>query len=114
MVISADTLVYFGALEDAMSGAANALKPGGVLAFTVEAEPVGSTEKFRLHKSGRYSHSSDYVRECLEAAGFTVLLIEGAVLRKGRRPRRARLRRPRENWGQAVRIRDSQAAISER
>jgi predicted TPR repeat methyltransferase len=82
VVISADTLVYFGALEDAMSGAASALKPGGVLAFTVEAEPVGSTEKFQLHKSGRYSHSSDYVRECLEAAGLTVLLIEGAVLRK--------------------------------
>ena len=82
VVISADTLVYFGALEDAMSGAANALRPDGVLAFTVEAEPVGSTEKFRLHQSGRYSHSSDYVRECLEAAGFKVLLIEGCVLRK--------------------------------
>ena len=82
VVISADTLVYFGALEDAMSGAASALKPGGVLAFTVEAEPIGSPDKFRLHKSGRYSHSADYVRECLEAAGFAVLLIEGAVLRK--------------------------------
>lgn len=82
VVISADTLVYFGALEDAMSAAALALKPGGVLAFTVEAEPVGSEEKFRLHKSGRYSHSADYARECLEAAGFKVLLIEGGVLRK--------------------------------
>ena len=82
VVISADTLVYFGALEDATMAAASALKPGGVLAFTVEAEPVGSTEKFRLHKSGRYSHSQDYLRECLEAAGFTVLLIEGGVLRK--------------------------------
>jgi predicted TPR repeat methyltransferase len=82
VVISADTLVYFGALDDATLAAASALKPGGVLAFTVEAEPVGSSEKFRLHQSGRYSHSSDYVRECLEAAGFAVLLIEGAVLRK--------------------------------
>ena len=82
VVISADTLVYFGALEDAMSAAASALKTGGVLAFTVEAEPIGSSEKFRLHQSGRYSHSSDYVRECLEAAGFAVLLIEGVVLRK--------------------------------
>jgi len=82
VVISADTLVYFGALEDVTNAAASALKPGGVLAFTVEAEPVGSAEKFRLHQSGRYSHSSDYVRECLEAAGFAVLLIEGAVLRK--------------------------------
>src|SRR5436190_5510699 len=82
VVISADTLVYFGALEDVTNAAATALKPGGVLAFSVEAEPVGSSEKFRLHQSGRYSHSSDYVRECLEAAGFAVLLIEGAVLRK--------------------------------
>jgi predicted TPR repeat methyltransferase len=82
VVISADTLVYFGALEEAMNAAAAALKPGGVLAFTLEAEPVGSTDKFRLHQSGRYSHSADYARECLEAAGFTVLLIEGGVLRK--------------------------------
>jgi predicted TPR repeat methyltransferase len=82
VVISADTLVYFGALEDAMAGAAGALKPGGMLAFTVEAEPVGSVEKFRLHQSGRYSHSADYVRESLESAGFQVQLIEGGVLRK--------------------------------
>lgn len=81
VVISADTLVYFGALEDAMSAAAQALRPGGMLAFTVEAEPVGSAEKFQLHKSGRYSHSADYVRDCLEAAGFAVQLIEGGVLR---------------------------------
>ncbi|HEV7607917.1 MAG TPA: tetratricopeptide repeat protein [Steroidobacteraceae bacterium] len=82
VVISADTLVYFGALEEAMNAAAGALKPGGVLAFTLEAETVGSPEKFRLHKSGRYSHSADYARECLEAAGFKVLLIEGGVLRQ--------------------------------
>jgi predicted TPR repeat methyltransferase len=82
VVISADTLVYFGALEEAMRGAAQTLKPGGVLAFTLEAEPVGSSERFRLHKSGRYSHSADYARECLENAGFAVLLIEGGVLRK--------------------------------
>jgi SAM-dependent methyltransferase len=82
VVISADTLVYFGALEEAMNAAAATLKPGGVLAFTLEAEPVGSEEKFRLHTSGRYTHSGDYARECLEAAGFAVLLIEGGVLRK--------------------------------
>jgi predicted TPR repeat methyltransferase len=82
VVISADTLVYFGALEDAMAAAAHTLKPGGVLAYTLEAEPVGSTETYRLHQSGRYSHTADYARECLEAAGFAVLLIEGGVLRK--------------------------------
>ncbi|MEO8020091.1 MAG: tetratricopeptide repeat protein [Pseudomonadota bacterium] len=82
VVISADTLVYFGALEEAMIAAAAALRPGGVLAFTLEAEPVGSPEKFRLHQSGRYSHSADYARDCLEGAGLAVLLIEGGILRQ--------------------------------
>ena len=82
VVISADTLVYFGALEDAIAAAAHTLKPGGVLAYTLEAEPVGSIETYRLHQSGRYSHTADYARACLEAAGFAVLLIEGGVLRK--------------------------------
>jgi len=82
VVISADTLVYFGALEEAMSAAATALKPGGVLAFTVEALPVGSLEKYRLHTGGRYAHSADYARDCLEAAGFTVISLDGGVIRK--------------------------------
>jgi predicted TPR repeat methyltransferase len=82
VVISADTLVYFGALEEAMSAAAGALKPGGVLAFTVEAEPAESTGKFRMHSSGRYSHGTQYIRDCLTAAKLNVLQIEPAVLRK--------------------------------
>ena len=82
VIISADTLVYFGALDEAMAAAAGALKQGGVLAFTLEAAPVGSGEPFRLNQSGRYSHSADYARECLEAAGLTPLLFEGGVLRK--------------------------------
>lgn len=84
VIVSADTLVYFGALEEAMGAAALALKPGGVLAFTVEALPVGVAEAFRLNTSGRYAHSADYVRECLEGAGFTVLMIEGGVIRQER------------------------------
>ena len=37
IVFSADTLCYFGALETFAAGAANALVPGGLLVFTVEA-----------------------------------------------------------------------------
>jgi predicted TPR repeat methyltransferase len=82
LVISGDTLVYFGALEDAMSAAAGALKPGGLLAFTVEAEPAGSQEKFKLHNHGRYTHGVAYVRECLERAGFKVVSMQNGVLRQ--------------------------------
>jgi predicted TPR repeat methyltransferase len=81
-IVSADTLVYFGALEEAMTAAAGALKPGGIVAFTVEAEPAGSTEKFRLRGSGRYTHGAEYVRACLGSSGLSVVSFEAGVLRK--------------------------------
>jgi len=82
VVISADTLVYFGVLDEAMAAAAAALKPGGVVAFTVEAAPVEATENFSLQPHGRYVHRKDYVRSCVESAGLEVLQIEHGVLRK--------------------------------
>lgn len=82
VVISADTLVYFGALEKAMAAARDTLLPGGILAFTVESQPPGSAEKFRLQGNGRYAHGEGYVRACLTQAGFEVLQIEPGVLRK--------------------------------
>ena len=82
VVISADTLVYFGVLEDAMTAAAAALKPGGVLAFTVEAAPADAAEDFSLKPHGRFVHAREYVRRCIEDAGLEVLQIEHGVLRK--------------------------------
>ena len=82
VVISADTLVYFGALEEALGAAAGALKPAGLFVFTVEVEPAGSSEKHRLNNSGRYSHRADYVRDSLSSAGFELLQLEEGVLRK--------------------------------
>lgn len=82
VVISADTLVYFGALEEAMAAAATTLKQLGILAFTVEAEPAGSGERYRLQHHGRYAHSESYLRACLAGAGFEVLQIEPGILRK--------------------------------
>jgi predicted TPR repeat methyltransferase len=81
LIISADTLVYFGALEEALAAASASLKPRGLLAFTLEAEPAES-EKFRLHASGRYSHGAQYARECLKSAGFEIVSFEPGVLRK--------------------------------
>jgi predicted TPR repeat methyltransferase len=82
VVISADTLVYFGVLEDALQAAAGALRSGGTLAFTLESGPANSAEKFRLHPSGRYTHGEAYARECLAAARLEVLAFERGVLRK--------------------------------
>jgi predicted TPR repeat methyltransferase len=81
VVFSADTLEYFGALEEPAAAAAVALKPNGLLAFTVEALPPGSGEKYRISETGRYVHHPDYVRDALTTSGFSLLQLETGVLR---------------------------------
>ena len=62
VVVSADTLVYFGALDAVAGAAAKALRPGGQLFFTVE-ELVGAG--YSLAASGRYRHSREYIAAVL-------------------------------------------------
>lgn len=69
VVLSADTLCYFGDLHTAMAGAARALRPGGWLSYTVEALPEGA-EAVHLNASGRYAHARSHVRASLQAAGL--------------------------------------------
>jgi predicted TPR repeat methyltransferase len=88
-VISADTLVYFGALEEPLRGARSCLRGGGLLVFSVEhwdpGEDSGPREPgYRLETHGRYSHAEGYVRGALEAAGFGEISIERGVLRRER------------------------------
>ncbi|MBI3348947.1 MAG: tetratricopeptide repeat protein [Burkholderiales bacterium] len=84
LIVSADTLCYFGRIDTAMTAAAQALRPGGRLIFTVEAlsgaapEPAG----YRLQLHGRYAHERTYVEACLAEAGLQVSAIESVVLRK--------------------------------
>jgi predicted TPR repeat methyltransferase len=84
VVNCADTLVYFGALEDALSAAHACLRPGGTFAFTVEAEPPDSREAYRIHSHGRYSHGADYVVQTMLQSGFVDVEREAVVLRKER------------------------------
>ena len=80
LVAAADVLVYFGALDEVMSAAAAALRPGGLFAFTVErAADCGS---YLLGAKNRYAHSPDYVRETAQAAGFEALVLEPASTRR--------------------------------
>lgn len=68
VIVSADTLVYFGSLEQIVSAAANALRRDGRLIFTVE-ELVGETG-YRLSTSGRYLHAREYVERLLANVGL--------------------------------------------
>ncbi len=81
IALSADTLCYFGVLEAFAVGAANALKPGGLLTFTVEALPEDDEKPYRLEISSRYKHARVYVVAVLEAAGFDIVRVSSEKLR---------------------------------
>jgi len=72
LIVSADTLVYFGGLQEIIPAFAGALRPKGILVFTVE-HAVGGDESidYRLEPHGRYSHSRAYVERMLVTSGLT-------------------------------------------
>jgi predicted TPR repeat methyltransferase len=82
LVVSADTLVYFGVLADVVLAAARALRPGGLLVFTVEkaAEP-DAPDGHRINPHGRYSHTRSYVERVLADAAFAQTTIKDDELR---------------------------------
>jgi predicted TPR repeat methyltransferase len=71
VIVSADTLVYFGPLEDVVTAAADALRVGGQLVFTVEEQPgVSGDAPYSISPNGRYRHARAYVERALAGAGF--------------------------------------------
>jgi predicted TPR repeat methyltransferase len=66
-IVSADTLVYFGPLDEVAGAAARALRPGGRLIFTVEEL---EEDGYVLSVNGRYRHSRSYVEGVLADAGL--------------------------------------------
>ena len=81
VVLSADTLVYFGELQDALVAAHGSLRPGGWIAFTLEAMDEDA-DRVELTPSGRYRHTRRYVERVLGAAGFDDLRISTDALRR--------------------------------
>lgn len=83
LVVSADTLIYFGDLGEVLPAAARAMVPGGILAFTVERAAGADAEAgYCIRPSGRYVHSREYLETTLEAAGFADLAFHEVHLRK--------------------------------
>ena len=72
LVVSADTLVYFGDLAEVIQAAVYALKTGGFLIFTLErSDPGEAPAGFHLHPHGRFTHTREYVSNVLRQAGLT-------------------------------------------
>jgi predicted TPR repeat methyltransferase len=76
VIVSADTLVYFGPLEEVLSAAEDALRAGGRVIFTVEElRGGGSDTEYSLSPSGRYRHAQAYVERVLGAAGLRSTIV---------------------------------------
>jgi predicted TPR repeat methyltransferase len=78
VIASADTLVYFGGLEDVIGAAAAALHPGGLLVFTLECLAGGGAD-YALRPHGRYEHDRGYVARVLAAAGMRADMVEAEL-----------------------------------
>jgi predicted TPR repeat methyltransferase len=83
-VVSADVLVYFGALEEPLAGTFTCLRKGGVLLASLERLDDASNESpsWRLQQHGRFSHTEAYLQRAFREAGFRSLSCETAVLRR--------------------------------
>ena len=83
LIVSADTLCYFGRLEAVLTAARGGLSSRGCLIFSLEkAAPLPARQGFCLGPHGRYSHDEDYVRAVLGESGFKITNISTEVLRQ--------------------------------
>jgi predicted TPR repeat methyltransferase len=74
VIVSADTLVYFGDLAAVTRAAADALRDNGILAFSLERlAPENTASGYHLAEHGRYGHHAGYVHRMLGEAGLTVI-----------------------------------------
>lgn len=81
LIVSADTLVYFGDLGEVLATAARSLRPGGHLVFTVERAEREPSNGYQINPHGRYSHGLRYLEGALGTAGLLALAVEPAHLR---------------------------------
>jgi predicted TPR repeat methyltransferase len=75
VIVSADTLVYFGPLRDVVAASAGALRPGGRLIFTLEAMEGASDAGYSISPHGRYGHARQYVERVLREANLRAEIV---------------------------------------
>lgn len=80
LILSADSLVYFGDLHPLISVCKQVLSTPGYFAFSTELL-TNSDADYVLQNTGRYAHNAKYIVNVVEAAGYKVLLQQQVVLR---------------------------------
>ena len=87
LICCLDTLSYFGDLRLALGRMARALKPGGLLLFSIERALQPLPDGHRLQPCGRYLHDPDWVEVRLADYGLRLEERRDMMLREeaGRR-----------------------------
>lgn len=80
MIIAADVLVYFGALENIFTACHQALRSPGLFCFSVEKLTTPETP-FTLLKSGRYAHTAEYIQHLAAKNNFVILTEQTHTIR---------------------------------
>jgi predicted TPR repeat methyltransferase len=78
LIAAADVFIYVGDLTPVFEAAADALRPGGLLAFSVEA---GGGDRFHLQDTRRYAHSRPYLEHLACIFGFRIERFETIAVR---------------------------------
>lgn len=74
-----DVLIYMGDLDALFGAVRRVLHPGGLFAFSVEAD---DGVHFELRATRRFAHSRPYLERIAAAQGLEVVAIAGSVLRE--------------------------------
>jgi predicted TPR repeat methyltransferase len=86
IILSADTLIYFGELDKLFAASRSAIRNGGYLFVTAEAFIENRADNkpalgYHLNPHGRYSHTEAYLKKTLSDAGFSIIAMRTAILR---------------------------------
>ena len=79
LIVAADVFNYLGDLVSVFRLASTLSAPGGLFAFSVEANE--SSEVFALRTSLRFAHGEGYVRRLLAETGFAIIDFRHLTLR---------------------------------
>ena len=87
VILAADVLCYFGALEAFFAAAHAALSPGGWLICSLEEllpdhdGIVPGNGDWALQRQGRYAHTLSYIRSAAASGGFDILRLDQETIR---------------------------------
>lgn len=78
LIIASDVLAYMGNLQPIFNSFFSVLRPGGLLAFSVESTTLPD---YILQTTVRYAHNKAYLQSTLEKSGFEWLSCQEHVIR---------------------------------